>query len=70
MAANQAYRNARDNSDVENTRIEFDKALRQVVTSMIKDDNQLFKQFVDNDGFKRWMTDAVFQLISVQAEAS
>ena len=37
---------------------------------MIKDDKQLFKQFMDNDGFKRCMTDAVFQLISVQANAS
>ena len=62
VAANEAYRNARQNSDAENTRIEFKKALRQEMTSIIKDDNQLFKQFADNDGFKRWMTDAVFQL--------
>ena len=62
VAANKAYRNARDNSDSENTRIEFDVALRQVMTSMIKDDSQLFKHFEDNEGFKRWMSDAVFQL--------
>ena len=28
----------------------------------MKDDNQLFKQFMDNDSFKRWMTDRVFGL--------
>ena len=39
------------------------------MTSMMKDDNQLFKQFMDNDGFKRWMTDTVFGLASEQAEA-
>ena len=37
---------------------------------MMKDDNQLFKQFMDNDGFKRWMTDTVFALTSEQADAA
>ena len=32
------------------------------MTSMVKDDSQLFKHFEDNEGFKRWMSDAVFQL--------
>ena len=67
VAANKAYRNARVNSDTENTRIEFDVALRQVMTSMIKDDSQLFKHFEDNEGFKRWMSDAVFELTLEQS---
>ena len=41
---------------------EHGKALLRVVTSVMKDDTQLFKQFMDNEGFKRWMTDAVFDL--------
>ena len=53
-------------SDRENARIEHDKALLRVMTSMMKDDNQLFKQFMDNAGFKRWMTDTVFALTSEQ----
>ena len=32
------------------------------MTSVMKDDAELFKQFMDNDGFKRWVTDAVFGL--------
>ena len=52
------------------TRIEHDKALLRVMTSMMKDDSQLFKQFMDNDGFKRWMTDTVFGLTSEHFEAS
>ena len=28
----------------------------------MKDDTELFKQFMDNEGFKRWMTDTVFSL--------
>ena len=64
VAADTAYRNARRNSDTDNTRIEHDRALLRVMTSMMKDDNQLFKQFMDNDGFKRWMTETVFELTS------
>ncbi len=66
VAADNAYRNARKHSDRENARIEHDKALERVMSSMMKDDNQLFKQFMDNDGFKRWMTDTVFALTSAQ----
>ncbi|MCY4295585.1 MAG: type I restriction endonuclease subunit R, partial [Gammaproteobacteria bacterium] len=48
VAADSAFQNARENSDEENARIEHDKALQRVVTSIMKDDNQLFKQFMDN----------------------
>ena len=37
-----------------------------VMASMMKDDNQLFKQFMDNDGFRRWMTDTVFKLTAAE----
>lgn len=29
---------------------------------MMKDDTELFKQFMDNESFRRWMTDTVFDL--------
>ena len=70
VAEDTAFRNAHRNSDRQNARIEHDKALLRVMTSMMKDDNQLFKQFMDNDGFKRWMTDTVFELTSEQADAA
>jgi type I restriction enzyme, R subunit len=62
VAADTAYKNAQKNSDKQNARIEHDKALVRVMTSVMKDDTELFKQFMDNDGFKRWMTDTVFGL--------
>ena len=65
-----AYRNALRHSDRQNTRIEHDKALERVMASMTKDDMQLFKQFIDNDGFRRWMTDTVFELTSAQRGAT
>ena len=37
------------------------------MTSVMKDDTELFKQFMDNEGFKRWMTDTVYELAGRQA---
>ena len=62
VAADTAFMNARENSDKENTRIEHDRALLRVMTAVMKDDTELFKQFMDNEGFKRWMSDTVFGL--------
>lgn len=33
-----------------NARIEHDKALARVMTAVLKDDMELFKQFMDNEG--------------------
>jgi type I restriction enzyme R subunit len=49
-------------SDKQNARIEHDKALVRVMTALLQDDTELFKQFSDNDGFRRWLTDTVFAL--------
>ena len=62
VGADTAYQNARRNSDKQNARIEHDKALARVMTAVLKDDTELFKQFSDNEGFKRWLTDTVFAL--------
>ena len=67
VAVDTAFRNARANSDKENARIEHDRALRRVMTAVMKDDTELFKQFVDNEGFRRWMSDTVFGLAYEQA---
>ncbi len=62
VAEDKAYQNARQNSDKQNARIEHDKALARVMTAVLKDDTELFKQFMDNESFKRWLTDTVFGL--------
>ena len=62
VAADTAYQNVKKNSDKQNTRIEHDKALARVMTAVLKDDMELFKQFMDNESFRRWMTDTVFGL--------
>jgi type I restriction enzyme R subunit len=50
------------NPDKQNARIEHDKALQRVITALFKDDAQLFKQFQDNDSFRRWLTDTMFEM--------
>lgn len=62
VAADGAYQNAKKNSDRQNAKIEHDKALARVMTAVLKDDTELFKQFSDNPSFKKWLTDTVFAL--------
>jgi len=62
VAADTAYQNARKYSDKQNARIEHDKALVRVMTALLQDDTELFKQFSDNESFRRWLTDTVFAL--------
>ena len=62
VAADGAYQNALANSDKQNARIEHDKALGRVMTALLKDDTELFKQFSDNDSFRKWLTATVFGL--------
>jgi type I restriction enzyme R subunit len=37
--------------------------LFRVILSMMKDETNLFKQFSDNEVFRRWLSDTVFNLI-------
>jgi type I restriction enzyme R subunit len=62
VSADKAYQNARKNSDKQNAKVEHDKALKRVMTAVLKDDSELYKQFSDNPEFKRWLTDTVFSI--------
>lgn len=62
VSADPAYQNARKNSDKQNARIEHDKALARVMTDVLKDDMELFKQFMDNESFRGWLAETVFGL--------
>ena len=62
VAADTAYQNAKKQGDKSKARIEHDAALLRVMVGLLKDDTELFKQFSDNDSFKRWLTETVFAL--------
>ncbi len=61
VAQDEAYQNAQKNNDPANARVEHDRALGRVMMAVLKDDTELFKQFSDNEGFRRWLSDAIFQ---------
>jgi type I restriction enzyme R subunit len=60
VSADKAYQNAMKNSDRQNARIEHDKALQRVIVELLADHAELFKQFSDNPGFKKWLGDTNF----------
>ncbi len=60
VAADAAFKNAVKNSDRQNARIEHDKALARVMTAILADDTELFKQFSDNPSFRKWLADNIF----------
>lgn len=62
VSADKAFQNAKKNSDRQNARIEHDKALKRVMAAVLKDDTELFKQFSDNEGFRRWLTETIFSV--------
>lgn len=61
VAADQAYQNAKKNTP-NSARIEHDRALAKVMLTLLKDDTQVYKQFVENESFRRFVTDFVFSI--------
>jgi type I restriction enzyme R subunit len=61
VAADPAYQNAKKNTP-NAARIEHDKALAKVMLTLLKDDTQVYKQFVENESFRRFVTDMVYTL--------
>ncbi len=69
VAEDTAFQNALQNSDKQNARVEHASVLQRVMTSLMKDDMKLFKQFTDNEDFQLWLTRTVFELASGRARA-
>ncbi|MYA49382.1 MAG: type I restriction endonuclease subunit R [Caldilineaceae bacterium SB0670_bin_27] len=68
VAADRAYRNAMANSDRQNARIEHDRALLRVITALLTDHAELFKQFNDNESFNKWVSEMNFARTYVERE--
>ena len=69
VAADTAYQNAQAHSDLQNARIEHDKALRRVMTAILKDDTDLYKLFADDESFRSWLANMVFGMTYGQGTA-
>jgi len=63
VAADASYQNARENTP-HTARMAHDQALAKVMQLLLKDDTQVYKQFVENDSFKRFVGDMVYAITS------
>jgi type I restriction enzyme R subunit len=63
VAADAAYQNAKENTP-HTARLAHDQALGKVMQHLLKDDTQVYKQFVENESFKRFVGDMVYAITS------
>ena len=69
VAADRAFQNAVANSGEQNARIEHDKALEGAIIERLSDHTELFKQFSDNESFRKWLSEMVFAMTYSKAMA-
>ncbi len=63
VAADADYQNAKGNTP-HTARMAHDQALAKVMQHLLKDDTQVYKQFVENESFKRFVGDMVYAMTS------
>lgn len=61
VAADAAYQNAKENTP-HTARMAHDQALGKVMQLLLRDDTQVYKQFVENESFKRFVGDMVYAI--------
>ena len=62
VSEDDAYRNARMNSDRQNAQIEHDSAVRRLITAMVRCQTELYKAYTGNEEFKDWLNGEMFRL--------
>ncbi len=61
VAADPAYKNAKENTP-HTARMEHDQALGKVMQLLLREDTEIYKQFVGNESFRRFVGDMVYAL--------
>jgi type I restriction enzyme, R subunit len=61
VAADPDYQNAKENTP-QNARLALDQVLGKVMRVFLKDDIATYKFFVENDSFRRFVSDMVYEL--------
>lgn len=62
LKADKAYANAMKNSDKKVAKLEHDRALGRAMIDFLADYTELYKRFSDDPSFKKWLTEAMFNL--------
>lgn len=63
VAADAAFQNAKENTP-HTARLAHDQALGKVMQVLLKDDTKVYKQFVENELFRRFVGDMVYAMTS------
>ena len=58
----EAYQNAKMNSDKQNARIEHDAALKRQVTAMLRDNTELYRKYTEDQAFQDDLNGMIFKL--------
>ena len=61
VAADSAFQNAKENTP-HTARLAHDQALGKVMQLLLKEDTQVYRQFVENESFRRLVSDTVYAL--------
>jgi type I restriction enzyme R subunit len=64
VAADASYRNARENTP-HTARMAHDLALARVMQRLLTEDTQVYKQFVENESFRRFVGDMVYVITNI-----
>lgn len=62
VSQDQEYQNAKKYSDRQNARITFEKKLVDKFQDFIFDHTEAYRQFTDNQEFKTWLTNTLFEI--------
>lgn len=60
VAADTAYKNAKENTP-HTARMAHDQALNNAMQALLKDDTDVYKQLVENEAFRRFVSDMVYR---------
>ena len=69
VAADKPYQNAKQNT-LNTAKIELDAALMRVMGPLLKDDTEFYKQFVQNESFRRFVTEMVMKINDLPLETA
>ena len=64
----EAYQNAKMNSDRQNARIEHDAALKRQITAMLRDNTELYRKYTEDQAFQDNLNRVIFKLTYQQRD--
>ena len=61
IAKVESFANAIKESDDQNAKLECEAAMKKLVVDSLKDSTEFYKQFKENDAFRAWLLDRMFE---------